>query len=143
MYFNISLTLDLIEHLDSAIASIIERIQQLVTFLKKEKFVQQIQWLNTIKGVSFLSAVTIMCEIGDFTAFKNPKQLFAYFGLNPEVNPSENFKGTDVHMSKRVSRIDRRAIFAIALASIRRKRNGEAINPYLGDYYTKKSGQKP
>ncbi|MFR2113608.1 MAG: transposase [[Ruminococcus] lactaris] len=42
-----------------------------------------------------------MCEIGDFSAFRNPKQLFAYFGLDPEVNESGKFVGTQLHMSKR------------------------------------------
>ncbi|HHY80886.1 MAG TPA: IS110 family transposase [Thermoanaerobacter sp.] len=26
-----------------------------------------------------------MCEISDFGVFKNPKQLFAYFGMDPEI----------------------------------------------------------
>ena len=114
-----------------------------MAFHKNEKFIQQIKWINSIKGVGFLTAVTIMCEICDFAAFRNPKQLFAYFGLDPEVNESGKFVGTQVHMSKRGSRIARRAIFAVALASIRKKRNGEGINPYLRQYYEKKSGQKP
>lgn len=33
----------------------------------------QIHWLNYVIGIGFLSAVTIMCEIGDFSSFKNPK----------------------------------------------------------------------
>lgn len=143
IYFNISLTLGLIKKLDDALDSIIQRIHQLITFHKNEKFIQQIKWLNTIKGVGFLTAVTIMCEIGDFAAFRNPKQLFAYFGLDPEVNESGKFVGTRMHMSKRGSRIARRAIFAVALASIRTKRNGEGINPYLRVYYVKKCEQKP
>lgn len=143
VYFNISLTLDLIEKLDHALDSIMQRINQLVTFYKDEKFIQQIKWINSIKGVGFLTAVTIMCEIGDFAAFRNPKQLFAYFGLDPEVNESGKFVGTQVHMSKRGSRIARRAVFTAALASIRTKRNGDGINPYLRQYYEKKSGQKP
>lgn len=143
IYFNIFLTLDLVEKLDSALDSILNRIRQLITFNKNEKFIQQIKLLNTIPGVGFLTAVTIMCEIGDFSAFRNPKQLFAYFGLDPEVNESGKFVGTQLHMSKRGSRIAHRAIFAVALASIRTKRNGEGINPYLRKYYELKSGQKP
>lgn len=143
VYFNISLTLDLIENLDKALDSIMQRIHQLVTFHQNEKFIQQIKWLSTIPGVGFLTAVTIMCEIGDFSAFRNPKQLFAYFGLDPEVNESGKFVGSRMHMSKRGSRIARRAIFAVALASIRTKRNGDGINPYLRKYYEKKAGQKP
>ncbi|MFQ8823838.1 MAG: transposase [[Ruminococcus] lactaris] len=135
--------MNLVEKLDSALDSILNRIRQLITFNKNEKFIQQIKLLNTIPGVGFLTAVTIMCEIGDFSAFRNPKQLFAYFGLDPEVNESGKFVGTQLHMSKRGSRIARRAIFAVALASIRTKRNGEGINPYLRKYYELKSGQKP
>ena len=56
---------------------------------------------------------------------------------------SGKFVGTEMHMTKRGSRIARRAVFAVALASIRTKRNGEGINPYLREYYEKKSGQKP
>jgi transposase len=89
-----------------------------------------------------LTAVAIMCEIGDFSAFRSPKQLFAYFGMDPSVNESCKFIGTQVHMSKRGSRIARRAIFAVALSSIRTKRNGEALNPFLYAYYHKKKESK-
>lgn len=143
IYFNISLTLDIIEKLDSSINAILQRIKQLVDCNANEKFIEQINLLTTIPGVGFLSAVTIMCEIGDFTAFKNPRQLFAYFGLDPEVNQSGKFTATQMHMSKRGSRFARRALFAVALASIRKTRNGNAINPYLYDYYEKKSNAKP
>lgn len=46
-------------------------------------------------------------------------------------------------MSKRGSRIARRAIFAAALACIRKKRNGNDLQPYLYEYYQKKSTSKP
>ena len=59
------------------------------------------------------------------------------------MKQSGKFNATEVHMSKRGSRIARRAIFAAALACIRRKRSGEAINPYLHDYYLQKAAAKP
>jgi len=143
VYFIISTILTLIKGLNSAISDTLGKIQSLVKEHHSEKFIQQIHWLDSITGIGFLSAVTIMCEIGDFSVFKSPKQLFAYFGMDPEVNQSGKFNGTQVHMSKRGSRIARRAIFAAALACIRKKRNGEAINPYLYDYYQKKAAAKP
>jgi transposase len=143
VYFNISTTLTLIKGMDEAIASTMDKVRHLVQEHSSEKFVRQIHWLNSITGIGFLSAVTIMCEIGDFSVFKNPKQLFAYFGMDPEVKQSGKFNATEVHMSKRGSRIARRAIFAAALACIRTKRNGEAINPYLHDYYQQKVTAKP
>lgn len=50
-----------------------------------EPFVRQIHLLQTIPGVGFLCAVTLACEIGDFHAFRRPKQLYSYFGLDPAV----------------------------------------------------------
>lgn len=143
IYFNIQLKLDLIDCLDLSISKTMERIVSLLEEYKDHTFVNQICLLDTIPGVGLLTAVSIMCEIGDFSAFRSPKQLFAYFGMDPNVNESGKFKGTEVHMSKRGSRIARRAIFAIALASIRTQRNGEALNPYLYQYYNKKKESKP
>lgn len=143
IYFNISQTITIMKCLDTSIEAIMERIHALVKENNSEKFIQQIHWLDSITGVGFLSAVTVMCEIGDFSAFKNPKQLFAYFGMDPEVNQSGKFNATEMHMSKRGSRIARRAIFAMALANIRTKRNGDALNQFLHDYYQKKIVSKP
>lgn len=143
VFFNISTTLTLIKGMDEAIDSTMNQLHSLVKKNHSEEFVRQIRWLDSIPGVGFLSAITIMCEIGDFSVFKNPKQLFAYFGMDPEVRQSGKFNATEVHMSKRGSRFARRAIFAAALACIRKKRNGEAINPYLHEYYQQKAAAKP
>ena len=143
VYFNIQLKLDLIDCLDTSISKTMERIKRLLKENATHTFVHQIELLDTIPGVGLLTAVSIMCELGDFSAFQSPKQLFAYFGMDPNVNESGKFKATEVHMSKRGSRIARRAIFAVALACIRTKRNGEALNPYLHEYYNKKKESKP
>ena len=83
-----------------------------------------------------------MSEIGDFNAFHKPKQLVAYFGLDPVVKESGNFKATQTRLSKRGSRIARRVLFRVVLACIRNKRNGEATNPVLRAYYDQKLLQK-
>jgi transposase len=135
--------LDLIAKLDDAIAEILTLIRRLVSDNAEEPFAKQIALVDSIYGIGFLSAVTVMCEIGDFSAFKNPKQLFAYFGMDPEVKQSGKFTATGVHMSKRGSRYARRAIFAAALACTRKKRNGNALSPFLYEYYQKKAASKP
>lgn len=84
-----------------------------------------------------------MCEIGDFSAFRSPKQLFAYFGLDPAVKQSGKFEGTKISISKRGSRIARRVIHTMALISISKNRNGSAKNPVLRNYYLKKCESKP
>lgn len=142
IYFNISINLKMIQEIDLMIASLMERIHFLVKEHRSEKFIKQVRFLESITGVGFLSAITIMCEIGDFSSFKNPKRLLAYFGLDPTVSQSGKFQATEVHMSKRGSRIARRALFAVALASIRTNRNGEALNPVLLAFYKKKCESK-
>lgn len=99
--------------------------------------------IETFKGAGFLSAVSLMGEISDFSAFNKPKQLFAYFGLDPAVKQSGKFEGTKVQMSKRGSAIARRVIHILALQSISISQNGEAKNPVLRDYYLKKCESKP
>ena len=84
-----------------------------------------------------------MGEIGEFSAFSKPKQLFAYFGLDPAVKQSGKFEGTKVQMSKRGSAIARRVIHTLTLQSISISRNGEAKNSVLREYYIKKCDSKP
>lgn len=96
---------------------------------------KQIHLIESYKGAGFLSAVSLIAEIGDFSAFNSPKQLFAYFGLDPAVKQSGKFNGTKISISKRGSRIARRVIHTMALVSISKNRNGSAKNPVLRDYY--------
>ena len=125
------------------INSILESLHELVDANEDADFVKQIHLIETFKGAGFLSAVSIMGEIGDFSAFSKPKQLFAYFGLDPAVKQSGKFEGTKVQMSKRDSAIARRVIHTLTLQTISISRNGEAKNPVLREYYLNKCGSKP
>ena len=120
-----------------------DALHNLVDSNEDTDFVKQIHLIETFKGASFLSAVSLMGEIGDFSAFTKPKQLFAYFGLDPAVKQSGKFEGTKVQMSKRGSAIARRVIHVLTLQSISTSRTGEAKNPVLMDYYLKKCESKP
>ena len=125
------------------INSILESLHELVDANEDADFVKQIHLIKTFKGAGFLSAVSITGEIGDFSAFSKPKQLFAYFGLDPAVKQSGKFEGTKVQMSKRDSAIARRVIHTLTLQTISISRNGEAKNPVLREYYLNKCGSKP
>ena len=120
-----------------------DALHNLVDSNEDTDFVKQIHLIETFKGAGFLSAVSLMGEIGDFSAFTKPKQLFAYFGLDPAVKQSGKFEGTKVQMSKRGSAIARRVIHVLTLQSISTSRTGEAKNPVLRDYYLKKCESKP
>ena len=138
----VRLCVSFIRKYDDEIKDVFAAMHKLAAQYADELFVRQIKLLETIPGVGFLSAATIVCEIGDFSAFKSPKQLFAYFGIDPAVKESGNFTGTKVKMSKRGSAVARRAIFIVAVVGVGTKRNGTANNPMLRDYYLHKCRSK-
>ena len=78
---------------DEEVASILSEMHELVDANEQTDFVKQIHLIESYKGAGFLSAVSLMGEIGDFSAFHSPKQLFAYFGLDPAVKQSGKFEG--------------------------------------------------
>lgn len=120
-----------IRQYDEEISTILSDMHELVDANKDTDFVKQIHIIAPFKGAGFLSEVSLMGEIGDFSAFRSPKQLFAYFGLDPAVKQSGKFNGTKVSMSKRGSRIARRVIHIMALISISKNKDGSAKNPVL------------
>ena len=139
----IRLYISFIRKYDEETANILNSMHELVDTNEDTGFVKQIHLIETFKGAGFLSAVSLMGEIGDFSAFSKPKQLFAYFGLNPAVKQSGKFEGSKVQMSKRGSAIARRVVHTLALQSISTSRTGEAKNPVLRDYYLGKCKSKP
>jgi len=139
----IRLYIRFIRKFDDEIDAVLSAMNDLVAANENFLFVQQIRLIQSIKGAGFLTAVTVMCELGDFSAFVKPKQLFAYFGLDPDVKQSGNFVGTKNKMSKRGSALARRAIFTIALINIGHSKKGVPHNQVLSDFYHQKCKSKP
>ena len=139
----IRLYISFIHKYDEEIKSILDAMHELVDDNEDTDFVKQIHLIESFKGAGFLSAVSLMGEIGDFSAFSKPKQLFAYFGLDPAVKQFGKFEGTKIQMSKRGSSVARRVIHTLTLQSISVSRTGEAKNPVLRDYYLEKCKSKP
>lgn len=139
----IKLYVSFIKKYNVEVGGVLAAMHELVDAHPDELFIKQIHLIETFKGAGFLSAVTVMCEIGDFSVFKSPKQLFAYFGLDPAVKQSGKFTGTHVKMSKRGSPLARRVIHTMALVGIGRTRKGTPNNSVLRDYYLSKCQSKP
>lgn len=134
----IQMNIEFIDLFNQKIESILVKIKDFTLQYEDDNFIKQIHLVDSIKGIGFISAVTLMCEIGDFSAFKKPKQLYAYFGLDPAVKESGQFKGTRISMSKRGSSLARRVLFTVALVCI-----SAFNNPVLKEYYEKKKESKP
>jgi transposase len=64
-------------------ARIIRINKQIVSFCQGWRLVPVVNALQSLRGVSLISAVTVLAELGDLTRFENPAQLMAYLGLIP------------------------------------------------------------
>lgn len=119
---------------------------QIHTMIESEQFPvearRNIELLDEMPGIGFLTAATLIAEIGDFSLFKSPKALTAFFGIDPSVNQSGKFNGDRNKISKRGTRFGRRVLFTVAMASIRKMSNGKEINPILREFYTAKCVNK-
>ena len=51
-----------------------------------------VEAFQAMRGVAFITAVTVVAEVGDFARFDNPRQAMAYLDLTP----SERSSGTAI-----------------------------------------------
>lgn len=81
----------LTEYLDALAnndARIIRINKQIVSFCQDWRLSPVVKALQSLRGVSLISAVTVMAELGDLTRFENPAQLMSYLGLVPSEHSS-------------------------------------------------------
>lgn len=140
----ISSSINILKALELEINNLLNEIDLLLNSNDfPEQIKNNIELIDSIPGVGRLTAITLIAEIGDINGFIKPKHLVAFFGIDSSVNESGKFKGNQNKMSKRGTRIGRRALYAVALASIRKNRSGVPINSVLLDYYqTNLNGKK-
>ena len=132
----ISSSLALIRAFEEQIDNLLNEINALIESSEfPESIRNNIELIDSIPGIGRLTAITLTAEIGDINGFIKPKHLVAFFGIDSSVNQSGKFLGDQSKISKRGTRIGRRALYAVALASIRRNRNGIPINKVLLEYY--------
>ena len=111
---------------------------------RQEPYIQQnFELLRTIPGIGIQSALVILAEIGNFSLFHKPKQLAAYFGLDPGQRQSGTFYGSKNKMSKRGSPQARSALHMAAVNAVVNQKKRLASNPILSAYYEEKRKSKP
>lgn len=105
-----------IEFLEERIKAINKEILDLIKQTPELK--SQYDLLRTIPGIGHLTAITLLAEVGDFSAFDNAPQLAAYAGLNPQGHRSGSsvFKKTQISKQGRVEL--RRCLFMPALVAL-------------------------
>jgi len=119
-----------------------EQLDNIKKSIKKLSInIPEVELLKSIPGIGDGLAPTIVSEIGDISRFKNAKQLVAYCGIDPSVKQSGNFIGSKNKFTKRGSIYIRKALYIVALTSIKHKDN-KFTNKVLYEYYEKKIQSK-
>ena len=72
--------IDTIGEAERRVARLTEQIRALLPQWKRARVVAGLQ---ALRGVSMVTAVTLVAEIGDITRFSNPRELMAYLGVVP------------------------------------------------------------
>jgi len=129
--------------LDILLQNIRQMEQTIKALVKQEAYFQQnLLLLQTIPGIGYNSALVILSEIGDISLFCKPKQLAAYFGLDPGERQSGKFHGSKNKMSKRGSPQVRAALHMVAVNSVAVQKKRPACNSVLAAYYKEKIKSK-
>jgi transposase len=129
---NLLTYLTIIENIETQIQLQKQRIEEMAQHFP------QIKLLMSIPGIGPILSATILGEIGNFNRFTKLAQLVAFAGIDPSVKQSGKFNSSRNRMSKRGSRLLRRALYLAACCAIKRNRAGLLVNPYLHQYYQKK-----
>lgn len=79
--------LDMMASTEARVKRITEQIEN---FSQSWRLHPVVQALQCLRGVSLISAVTVIAELGDLNRFDKPSQLMAYLGLVPSEHSSGN-----------------------------------------------------
>jgi transposase len=77
----------LIRYLEAQIASIEADLKEEA---KKDRFSNPVAVLGAFRGIALLSALTLVCELGDIRRFACPRQIMSYLGVVPGEHSSAN-----------------------------------------------------
>ena len=120
----------------SLIAIIRTRDEQIKLLDKKiEESARQLNSpILSIPGISHITGMTIVAEVGDITNFMEAARLISFAGMDPLVHQSGKYDAAHMPISKHGSRYLRKALYQAVFTVCR-------YCPVFQDYYTKKISQ--
>jgi transposase len=77
-----------VESLNEAVARVERLTEELRKLLPTWSRAPIVEALQVLRGVSFVTAMTLVAEVGSFSRFTNPKQLMMFLGLVPVEHSS-------------------------------------------------------
>lgn len=120
----------------SVIVIINARAEQIrILEMKIEEFSHQLNSpIISIPGISHITGMTILAEIGDIKDFPEAAKLISYAGMEPLVHQSGIYDAAHMPISKHGSRYLRKALYQAVFTVCNN-------NPTFQAYYTKKRNQ--
>lgn len=109
-----------LRHLDREIEKVEQKMRRVVK--KDAAFTRDVGLLTSIDGVGFITAATIVAEIGDLRRFERARQLTAFAGVSPKVVESGTSVRGVTRMCKRGNERVRRILYLAAMASLTTRR---------------------
>lgn len=113
--------------LNIQIEEVEKEMKQLV--VKEEGLKKKLSYLESIPGVSFISAITVIAETFGFSLIKNSKQLVSYCGYDVVLKESGNYQGQS-RISKKGNKHIRAVLHMPSMAAVR-------VNPTLKPFYNR------
>ncbi len=118
------------------IKATVKQIQQLTKAIEaQEKIlietcsIPEVQLLKTFPGISDISAIGLILEIGSVERFATAKKLASFFGLHPRYKQSGD-GNWGFHMSKMGRIVPRQILYMVAMTAVQ-------CNPLIAEIYLK------
>jgi len=108
-----------IQQMDRDIAQLEQEIKRVLH--EDSSLRHDFELLVSIDGVGFITAMTVLAEIGDLRRFERARQLTAYVGVSPRVVQSGTSVRGKTHMCKRGNARVRHALYLSAMATLKTK----------------------
>jgi transposase len=128
MSFQVNMLLDKLERDEADLASLKERI-----LLQAAPFMEQIDILTSMKGVSVFIAIAIITDIIDVKRFKDSKHFTSYLRSSPHVansNTSVSIRGTQKKGRKLSATLLCESLHHVLDASLKLRRWYERLSQY-------------
>ena len=136
-----------IEQIENAYDKLIKEIELqikkldaliLKTIKQDEELFQKFKFLTTIKGVAFITAITMIAETNAFENFSNPRKLISYAGLDIALKQSGKISRKP-RISKKGNKYIRYVLYNAALSFKKYSKTGR----FLFNRLTKKLNKPP
>lgn len=108
-----------------------EQVAEQTRLLRKlsrhERYREAFGWLTSIPGIGFITAMTLLLELGDITRFSQTDRLAAYVGLTP----SQYSSGEHIRMG-RITRVGKNYLRGLLIEAswVARRRDPELLDVY-------------